>query len=525
MRLLEKSEYMKIGYAKDVQGRNWRIVYKMLEILPAFLAWGTLILLVALSFILPYFVAIFIIIFDIYWLAKTIYLSLHLRSTYKKIKENTKINWLEKIKEIPRASYTLSVSSWENIYHLVILPMYNESLEIVDATLQSVQKNNYPKDKMLVVLAVEEAGGDSAKAVAEKVREKYQNDFFKFLVVYHPKGIEGEIPGKGSNAAYAGRVSKKLCDDLNLNYKNVIVSALDVDTVLPEMFFARLAFLYLTSKNPERTSFQPVPFFLNNIWEAPSVARVVAFSSTFWHMIQQERPERQTTFSSHSMSMQTLVDVDFWQVNMVSEDSRIFWQCFLRYDGDYKIQPMFFPVYMDANVAKTFWRTMKNVYKQQRRWGFGVENVPYFLFGFIQNKKIPFKKKIHYSFVIMEGFHSWATNALIIFLFGWLPVLVGGASFDVSVLSYNLPRITRDIMNLTMLGIVTSAILSIRFLPPRPPQYGKYKFLLMFLQWILIPITLIFFGAIPGLEAQTRLAIGKYLGFWPTEKHRKNFSK
>ena len=32
MRLLEKSEYMKIGYAKDVADKNWRIIYKMLEI-------------------------------------------------------------------------------------------------------------------------------------------------------------------------------------------------------------------------------------------------------------------------------------------------------------------------------------------------------------------------------------------------------------------------------------------------------------------------------------------------------------
>jgi len=32
---------------------------------------------------------------------------------------------------------------------------------------------------------------------------------------------------------------------------------------------------------------------------------------------------------------------------------------------------------------------------------------------------------------------------------------------------------------------------------------------------------MIFFSALPALEAQTRWLFGKYLGFWPTEKARK----
>ena len=222
------------------------------------------------------------------------------------------------------------------------------------------------------------------------------------------------------------------------------------------------------------------------------------------------------------MPFKALVEIGFWDTSAVSEDSRIFWQCFLHYHGDWRVEPIFYPVAMDANVAPKFWRTMRNIYKQQRRWGWGCENIPYLLSGFLKDPLIPLRKKWYWSFHIIEGFHSWATNSIIIFSLGWLPILLGGPAFRVSLLSFNLPRITRTIMMFAMGGIVSSAILSILLLPPKPSWFKRRHYALYALQWLLSPITLIIFGAIPALEAQTRLMIGGRwrLGFWVTPKFR-----
>jgi len=515
-------QYLHVGRAGDIRDMGDRKLYRFLEILPGLSAWLTLVLIVILSFLTPFFMALFIIAFDIYWLIKTVYLSLHLRVAYNRLRINSKINWLERLNSLPTSNFSPPISNWLDIYHIVFLPLYKESYEIVSTSLEGLLKTNYPKSKMMVVLCWEERGGVQARQVAEAIERKYKNEFLEFLSVAHPAGLPDEIPGKGSNTAYAANVVREnLVDRLSIPHDKIIVSNFDIDTVVSPEYFGVLTYAFLTTPYPLKASYQPIPLYVNNIWEAPSFARVVSFSATFWHTIKQERPDSATTFSSHSMSWQALEDVGFWQKNMVSEDSRIFWQCFLRYNGDYRVVSLYYPVSMDANVAPTTFGTLKNVYKQQRRWAYGVENVPYFLFGFIKNKLIPFKKKLYYGFIAAEGNHSWSTNAVILFLLGWLPVVVGGPEFNKTVLSFNLPYFTRTIMTLAMLGLVSSAILSIVLLPPRPPQFGRFKHFLMILQWILFPVTTILLGAVPALDAQTRLMFGRYMGFWVTPKTRK----
>lgn len=516
--------YLHISRASDLENPGSRRTYRAFEILPGFLAWTTLFLVVILSATAPFFTSIFIIAFDVYWLTKTIYLSLHLRVSYNKLKKNLKIDWIERLNNLRQDQHKLrTIKSWQDVYHFVFLPIYKEDYSIVSGCLEGLLKSNYPKSKMAVILCWEERAGAETEAVVREAEKNYKNSFYDFVVVKHPFGLPGELIGKGSNTAYGAKyVKEHIIDSRGISYDHILVSNFDIDTIVSPEYFGILTHTFLTSDNPLRASYQPIPLYVNNIWEAPSIARVVAFSATFWHTIKQEKHETATTFSSHSMPWQALVDVGFWQKNMVSEDSRIFWQCFLRYDGDYRVVSLYYPVSMDANVAPSVWSTLKNIYKQQRRWAYGAENIPYFLFGFIKNKAIPKLKKLHYGFMVIEGNHSWATNAMIIFALGWLPVLLGGSEFNQTVLSFNLPYLTRLIMTLCMMGLISSAVLSIILLPPRPPKYGKFKYFWMLAQWVLFPVTTIFLGSMPALDAQTRLMLGKYLGFWVTPKTTRN---
>jgi len=512
---MKKDEYIKISFAPNIENPKDRRFFRFLEIMPGVLTWLTLFLIIFLSWQRPVWIAIFIIVFDVYWLLKTLFFSFHQQAAFKKMKANLKADWLKKLDELP-------AQNWKDIYHLIIFPMYKEDVEIIRQSFKALADSKYPKDKIIVVLATEERAGEPAQKVAQAIKDEWGDKFFKFLITIHPKDIIGELAGKGSNETWAAKkVKKEIIDQLKIPYENIIVSSLDIDTQVYPYYLACVTFNYLTCKDPLHSSFQPVPIYNNNIWDAPAISRVVAMGATFWYSIQQIRSERLATFSSHSMPFKALVEMDFWPVKNVSEDSRIFWKSFLFYDGNYESVPLFYPVSMDANLANKFSKTMLNVFKQQTRWSWGIENIPYFTFGCVKNKFISWKKKVFHCFNLWEAFWSWATNSLMIFLLGWLPLFLGGEEFNRMVISYNLPRITRFLMTLAMIGLVGSAFYALRLLPPRPEKYSSKKYIWMILQWALVPITMIIFGAIPAIISQTRLMFGKYMGFWVTEKKRK----
>jgi hypothetical protein len=500
----------KVGRATELSGRNRRF-YRFLEILPGVASWGTLIGVLWLSNYKPFIAAYFIIGFAIYWVLKTAFLSYHLRYNWKRLRHHLKIDWVKMVERF----------EFGHLYQMVILPYYEESEEIVNATIQSIADTRYDKKSVIIVLASEERAGEGAQNVANAMKEKWGSVFGSFLVTTHPKDVPGEMAGKGSNAAYAAEQARiQILDPHGIRYNHTLVSIFDIDTVLYPDYFNCLVWHFMTAENPLKTSFQPVPIFNNNIWEAPAVARVVAMSSTFWEMVQQERPERMATFSSHSVSFQALYEVGYWQKNMVSEDSRIYWNLMIANDGDYSVVPLSYPVSMDANAAPTLWQTMKQVYKQHQRWTYGVENFCYIVYHFTKNKKIPLRRRISIGLQQAEGYWSLVTNPIMLFILGWAPIFLGTHEFHQTVLSYNLPIMVRNLLMIAMFGLVISSVISLTMLPPRPKDKSRFKYVVLAVQWILVPITMIVFSAIPGLHSQTRLMLGKYMGFWVTPKTR-----
>jgi hypothetical protein len=211
---------------------------------------------------------------------------------------------------------------------------------------------------MIFVLGLEERAGEEFRQNAIELEKEFKDKFALYMTVEHPDGLPGEARGKGANIAYAGKAVYKKILEMGIPYENVIVSAFDSDTMTHPNYFSHLSYDFLTIPKPHQASYQPMPMFHNNIWDTPAIARVIATSSSFWQLVEASRPDRLVTFSSHSMTLKTLVDIGFWRTDIIPEDSHIFWQCWLHYNGDYRTHPLFTTVSMDAVLGDNFFGTL-----------------------------------------------------------------------------------------------------------------------------------------------------------------------
>jgi len=489
--------------------------YRCLEIFPGLLIWGTLVSVIVLSIIKPLWMIYFIIVFDIYWVLRVLYFVFYLLISWNRFKHALRINWFEELtKKFPK---------WKEKINVVFLPLYNESWEVIKTSLESIKKSTYPYEKIYIVLAGEGRNSAHWEKIKKLTADNYQSQFADIIYSTHPGNLPDEIPGKGSNINFAEKEFKKYADAKDWDYKNIIVSIFDIDTVVHEQYFAHLTYIYSLHPRPERSSFQPLTLYNNNIWESPSVLRIMAFGTSFWILFSLARLDNLVTFSSHSMSFQAIVDCGGHAKDIVSEDSRIFFQCWLKYNGDYEVTPLYIPVSMDTVRDVGWYKSLKNLYYQQRRWAWGTEHIPYLLWNFRKNKNISLKNKFIKIFHELEGKWSWAVVAVMITIVGQLPLLVinwHGDSTSNTLLFFSAPYILQVLMTLSMLGLMVSAILGMLVLPRRPNSYSPYRYGYMLLQWILLPVSMILFSSLPCIDSVTHLMLGKYLGFNVSVKRR-----
>lgn len=490
------------------------ILQRNLEEIPGMLSWGAIAFLVTLSFFKPVACAVIIIAFDFYWIIRTVYLTTLLVMAYRKLTQQRNIDWLKLCRELNLKTH------WEDIYHLVIFPVYKEGLDILRPSLKAIQHAHYPKEKMIVVMAFEERHNLSLQH-AKVLAEEFKGVFFRFITTSHPDNLAGEKRTKGANATWAAKQAKDAIEKLGIALERVVLSCFDADTCVDKEYFGCLTYHFLTNPKPHQASYQPIPVYNNNIWHAPSFARLVEISASFCQMIESMRLEKFVTFSSHSMSFKTLIKIGYWPVDMVSDDSVVYWKAFLYYKGDYHVVPLYTTVSMDIAYSDNLFKTIAVQYKQKRRWAWGVENFPYVVSRFISDRQIPMLVKLRRSFHLLESHVTWALWANIIIVIAPLPILWGGVFFTQMPIGYNLPRITGLLLNFTLGTSLVWIILSRIILPPRPKDVTWFKNVVMILEWVFVPLIILLLGSNPALDAQTRLMIGKYMEFSATEKKRK----
>lgn len=395
------------------------------------------------------------------------------------------------------------------VYHLIIIAAYNETLEVLEPTIQSLQNSSYDQQKFIICLAYEERGGAAMERTARALREKYQRMFYDFVIIKHPSNQPDEVIGKGSNISFAGRKMSHYLRQNGIDSSLVVVTTLDSDNRPHHLYFNSVTYEFVTRLDRQHLSFQPVALFLNNIWDTTAPIRVSSAGDSIWNTVLTVRSHKLRNFAAHSQPLLALEKMDFWSTRTVVEDGHQYWRSFFFFKGDYDVVPIRLPIYQDAVLSSSYRKTLTDRFVQVRRWAYGASDIPY-VANMIRRhwRVLPLAEAIFKFFDLLDGHITWAAATIVVLLGGWLPAIFSRGD---NVVAHQLPSTISNIQTIAMLGIISTVVIFFRFLPLRPKRYGRMRLVLMWLQWLTFPITTVFYGSLAAFYAQIRLMFGRYL--------------
>lgn len=482
-------------------------VIRIFEIIfPAF-TWFIITLPVWLSFFHPAIVAYFILSFDVYFLYKSLSVTVFSTLSFFKLKRLSQLNWLQRAK---------SLSFFSKTYHAVIITNYKENVEKIRKTLQFISNQDFPMKRILVFLAMEEREGEDAKKRADTLISEFKNKFGFITATFHPM-IKGEVRGKASNSTWAAKFVSQKIRKIGIDPSFVTITSCDADSLLPQKYFSYLTFAFLTDQDRQCHFYWAPVLLYSNFWEVPLIIRLQATISSIGRLSSLSRPDTLIQISTYSLSLKMLENIGYWDTNIIPEDWHIFLQAFFTLGEKVKTLPIYLTVSRDAVRSPNLLLTFRSRYEQEKRWAWGITDVPYALYKFFASPKIPFLPKFFRVFYVLETHIFWPTSFFLLTLSASIPALVNPV-FGRTALGYNLPKISGIILTLTTVFIIVLIFIDAKSHPKRPKSFSIAKTPLLIFQWIMLPVVSFFFSSLPALEAHTRLLLGKRLEYKVTEK-------
>ncbi len=483
---------------------------RFLEILPGFMSWSLILFPFWGSFFFPTLVAYYVIAFAVYWLYRSFTLAVLAVVAHFKIKAASRFDWIKDLK-------SRFPGKWDQLHHIIVIPTYKEPLPTLQRTLGALTKQTYPHSNLHIMVSFEVREGEAAEEKAKLLKKEFGTHFGHLWTTFHPD-ILGEIKGKSSNTCWGAKKAKlQLVDEGHVPIEMITISSEDADALFHHSYFAALTYAFLANPKPYNHIWQGAIVFYNNIWKVPAPIRVLASMFSVIQMYILMRRDRLINFSTYSTSLKHVHDIGYWDTDVIPEDYRLFFKSYFAKDGDFEVEPIFLPIYADAAESNTAWGSMKNQYEQLKRWAWGVSDDAYIIKKFIMAKRIPFWDKTLRVLKVIEDHFLWPVNWFAITISAFLPPLLN-PNFNRTVLGKTLPQVTSTLLTLSLISLVVIFILDAINRPPRPDKRRYLSYILQPLEFLLLPIIGFFFSALPGIDAHTRLMLGKYIEYKVTEK-------
>lgn len=485
-------------------------LYRLLESLPGLLSWGIITVLALILRINVSIFAAFMLVFMLYWISSCVSIVTTVLKGLGNINAVKNEDWISRLK----AEYP----DWTEYHYCTILPFASESINVIRPTLEALANSDFPNERKILVLS-SEAALPKGRKIAEELAEEFSSRFGQVHVIEHTLKT-GELKGKASNENFAGRFTYDKLIELGIDPAKVLVSSNDADMKIESEYPGYLLHSYLSEgDNRDNVIYQPIPADLEDYWKASFFTRMLVLSGILWRITLQVRGGlRCTVFAFYSMSMKTLNNIGFWDADVIPEDERTMFKAINAFGPDFHVHPLFIITKGVSVRGEGLAGAAAEQYTQIRRWAWGASEIAHSmsLFSGLDEKG---KKAIFMP--ILNQIRSaveWSLAPMLLVFGGFLPGFVS-PEFAQSTAGEAYALAMTIIAAISTLLLLCTIVLESRIAPPRPDSRRTASArILGFAQWFLTPAVSLAFGALPALDAQTRLILNKRIAYVESRK-------
>lgn len=484
-----------------------RLHRRALEVSTGAFTWSLITLPIWGALLFPDKLALLLLVFNGYWFYKSATMAICAVAGYRRLQRDQQRDWLFDCQRLPR---------WSRIHHLVVIPTAGEAPDILRRTLRELARQDFPHSNVSVVLAFEERD-PNAHTWADELLDEFRDSFANVWATFHPD-MPGEVRGKSSNLAYATRCASTLVTDgVGIDIRRVLVTVCDADSHLHPKYLSALTYSFLTDPYGPYRLYQPALLFYSNIWRVPASLRPLDGLYSVWQIARLVARHRLINQSTYSLSLATCDHVGYWDVDVIPEDSRMFFKVFFAYGQKVRVQPIFLPVHADAAEGAGFWSTIVSHYRQTRRWAWGVSDLVYVGQQVFVRAEIPLWTRISRVASYAEDHIAWPVHWFLITL-GAHALNTLAPAFSASVVAQSMATLASYVLTACIPCLVTAAWIDLRLRPAREDRAPWWDTVVAAGAWLLLPILGLIGSALPALDAHTRLLLGRPLHYQVTAK-------
>jgi len=463
--------------------------------------WGLVTLPIWGAYVFPLAVAWIVVAFNAYWLLRSAQLGIGAIAGYVQLRKSEKVDW---------AGLASASPGFDRLHNLIIIPTYKEADTVLSETLDHIVSQDFPSERVAVVLAFEARDGGAA-ARAQRLLEKYRPRFGKMWALFHVQQ-PGDMPGKSSNLAWAAPRARKLLVRRGIDPAATLLTVCDADSRLHAKYLSNLAHAHLNDRDREYRLYQPALLFHANLDRLPPPMRATNSAYSAWSLARLMFRQRLVLQSTYSLPLELCHAVGYWDPDIIPEDSRLCFKVLKHCGARAQVRPIFLPVKADAAEGGTTWETVKAHYQQIRRWAWGASDVPYVLGSLVRRDST--WPKIMPVLGFVEDHLTWPTH--------WFLITIGNKAIPIfAPLVASSPE---GVALLEMAGLLLTACLPFLFMAAgvdlllRGGSRDPLEWCGELIGWILMPVFTLLLTALPALDAHTRMLFGRRLGYQVTPK-------